>query len=613
MSISLHRSIRTIGSALLALGGIAASHAQSTEVPQVIVTATRTAQTADQSLAAVTVITREDIERSGADTIADVLRGRPGISLTNNGGVGKATSVLLRGTESDHVAVLIDGVKVGSATLGTTAFQNIPIEQVERIEVVRGPRSSLYGSEAIGGVIQIFTRRGGGELRPFASAGLGSHRSHRTAAGVSGGAGDGWFSLAASEYRTAGIDSCRGSFTGGCFTFEPDKDGYREVSASAAGGYRFGDRLEVDGNYLRSDGSSQYDGGFQNADETLQEVLGGRVRITPVDAWTATLSAGRARDESRNFLNGAFSSRFDTTRSTVGLQNDVLLGDSHLLTVGIDYLHDEVEGSVVYAESSRDNVGVFGQYQGNLAGNDLLFGLRADDNEQFGGATTANAGWGRDIAGFRFTAAAGTAFKTPNFNELYFPGFGNPMLSPEESSSYEVGMARSTAIGRVAVNAFRTNVDDLIGFDPTFAPVNIDRARIRGVELEVDTEVAGIDVGAAFTLLRTENRSIGPNFGNELPRRPQQTLRLDLDRRFGDLTLGTTLLAASDRYDDLANTRRLGGYGTIDLRVAYEFARDWQIQANINNLLDKDYETASFFNQDGRNVFITLRYQPGAN
>ncbi len=250
-------------------------------VAPIIVTATRTAQTADQTLASVTVITRAEIEQQQAQSVEDVLRGVPGLSLANSGGPGKATSVFLRGTNSDHVLVLIDGVKVGSATLGTTAFEELPIDQIDRIEIVRGPRSSLYGSEAIGGVIQIFTRKGGGPTTPYFSVGAGSYRTYNASAGVSGGGTRGWYNFSANDDHTAGINACKGSLTAGCFAIEPDKDGYRNASGTVRAGYRFDNGTEVDFHALRAQGSTAFDGSFVNAAQFAQQVVGGTLHYTP--------------------------------------------------------------------------------------------------------------------------------------------------------------------------------------------------------------------------------------------------------------------------------------------------------------------------------------------
>ena len=609
-------------------GGAAATLAIAGQYPftllaeqfPIVVTATRTAETTDQTLASVTVITREDIERQQANTLADVLRGVPGITLSNNGGVGKITSVFIRGAESDHTLVLIDGVKVSSATSSTFPFQDIPPEQIERIEIVRGPRSSLYGSEAIGGVIQIFTRKGSGPAALTASAGIGSHNSRRGAGGISGSTERAWYNLHLAYETTNGYNSCTGrpatpplfNNGGGCFTNEPDNDGYDNRSMTMGAGYRFANNAELSVNFLRTDGDVEFDGSFQNESDTIQQVAGGKLRFAPLDIWDVTLSVGRNKDESNNYLNDVFASRFDSQRDIVSWQNDLSIGDSGVLTLGADYQNDKVRSTTQYTESSRDNKGVFGQYQMQLGAQNILAALRYDDNEQFGGETTGNIAWGYQMNnGLRLMASYGTAFKAPSFNDLYFPGFGNPDLDPEESGSFELGVSRGETWGSWSLNAFQTDIDELIAFDGTlFIPVNVDKARIRGLEAVADTRVLGADIAAALTLMDPENRGNGVNQGNQLTRRPKQSLRLDIDRRFAPVSVGATLVAESKRYDDLANNRKLDSYATVDLRAEYAFHRDWRVSAKVNNVLDKDYETAEFYPQDGRNYFVTVHYRP---
>lgn len=585
------------------------------EVPPVVVTASRTAQTVDETLAAVTVITRQDIERKQAQSIQEVLRGVPGVTLSNNGGAGKTTSIFLRGTESDHVLVLIDGIKVGSATLGTTAFQQIPIALIERIEIVRGPRSSLYGSEALGGVIQIFTRKGGGTWRPFLQVAGGSYQTYHTTAGLSGGGDKGWLQLTANAIDTDGFNACTGKpfpNGGGCFTTEPDKDGYQDVAAALRAGYRINEDLEIDAQLLRSNGETDFDGSFVNQSETVQQVLGGTLRYAPAPWWQLSFTAGASWDEADNFKDGTFRSRFDTQREHISWQNDLLFADQHLVTFGIDYQHDEVDSDTSFTQSSRDNTGIFTQYQSTFAAHDLQLSLRSDDNEQFGNTTTGGFAWGYTFANqTRFTAAYGTAFKAPSFNELYFPGFGNAQLAPEHLRSIEVGLGAPVANGHWSVNAYHLQVDDLIAFDAaSSAPANVNEARILGLEAQLTTHWRAWRLHTNFTLLKPENRNADTNNGNTLARRAKRSFMFEADRQFGQYALGTTVFAQGKRFDDLANSRTLGGYATLDLRGEYSISSDFTLQLRIENLFDKDYESAAFFNQPGRSFLLTLRYQP---
>ncbi len=583
-----------------------------TSLAPVVVTATRTAQSVDETLASVTVITREEIERKQATSVPDLLRGIAGINFAINGGPGQNSSLFLRGAESDQVTVLIDGVKIGSATLGLAPFQNLPIETIERIEIVRGPQSSLYGSEAIGGVIQIFTRRGGGEVTPFFSLGGGADDTWNATAGVSGGGENGWFNVTATSLDTNAFNACDGSFTAGCFTIEPDEDGYDNTSVQARGGYRFSKQLEAELFALRSRGDHEFDGFFSNESSYMSRLLGGKVIFSPSEWWQLTVNGGRSWDNSVNFKDGIRGSHFKTRRDSVSLQNDLTLTDSGLLTVGADYQNDEINSSNAYTEDTRDNTGLFAQYQHSGTRFDGRVAVRHDDNEQFGDQTTGSVAVGiRLSTALRITASYGTAFKAPTFNELYFPFFGNPNLDPEESKSSELGLYGNHEAANWSLNLFRTRIEELISFDPVaFAPVNVDDARIIGLEAALSTNIKGWAVATNLTFLDPENRSRGANNGNVLPRRARQSLRIDLDKTAGRFSYGATVIAANKRYDDLANNQTLGGVVTIDLRGEYQLSEQWRLQARVENLLDKDYETADRFNQADRSLYLTLRYQP---
>ncbi len=600
---------------MTALLVLAVQNVQAADPTVITITATRTNQKVDNALSSVTVITRHDIERLQANSIRDLIAGLPGINIDNNGGPGKTTSIFMRGTESDHILVMIDGVKVGSATTGTTAFQDIPVDQIERIEIVRGPRSSLYGSEAIGGVIQIFTRKGGGALKPSFSIGAGSYSTYTATAGVSGGGEHSWYSLNTSGTDTKGFNACTGKPSpggAGCYTIEPDKDGYRNFSGSFRAGYRFDNNVSMDAHAMKTKSHNNYDGSTVNESNAAQEILGGTLHFSPLAPWQATLSLGSSRDDSDNFKNGVFKTRYNTKRDNVSFQNDINITDKHLLTLGADYQKDHVDSTTNYTISSRHNTGLFTQYQGTFNKQELQFSMRQDDNEQFGRHYTGAAAWGTSIdKDLRATFSYGTAFKAPTFNELYYPGYGNENLQPEQSRSIEVGLKGKRSQSDWSINLYETRIDNLIAYDSSISkPGNIDLTRIRGLELVFATIFHSWTINSNLTLLDPINQSAGSNHGNLLPRRSGQTVRLDIDRPFKKYRLGATLRAEGRRYDDVANTRVLAGYALLDLRAEYQLTKAWQLQGRIENLFNKVYETSSFYNQPGRSLFVTLRYQP---
>ncbi|MDO9012904.1 MAG: TonB-dependent vitamin B12 receptor [Gallionella sp.] len=583
-------------------------------LPDIVVTATRTAQSADATLASVSVITRQDIDRLQAQSLTDVLRGVVGLTISNNGGAGKATSVFLRGTNADHVLVLVDGIKIGSATTGTAAFQDIPVAQIERIEIVRGPRASLYGSEAIGGVIQIFTRKGGGALTPSASFTAGSYGTYNTALGLSGGGEQGWFSARANQQNTGGFNACRGSLVAGCYVIEPDKDGYHNTSLGLNGGYRFDNGVTADFNALQADSKTRTDGSIfaGNQARSSQQVLGGALKFAPAQAWNVTLRGGRSQDYSDIFFNGLYIDRYNTQRDSLTWQNDFTLSGNQLLTAGLDYQQDAIQSSRAYTQTARSNNALFGQYQGSVGAHSLQVGARRDNNQQFGGHNTGGLGYGYAFDDeTRLTASYGTAFKAPTFNQLYYPGFGSATLRPELSRSLEAGVAGRAALGAWSVSVYQTDITDLIGFDALFNPVNINTARLTGLEGQLKARWSDWDINTTLTL-QDPRQTSGANQGKLLNRRATEAMRVEVAHDFGVYRLASSLYAEGRRFDNLANTstKRLGGYGLLDLRAEYRVAADWQVQGRIDNLLDKQYETAQFFNQPRRGLYLTLNYQP---
>ena len=596
------------------------------DLDNVVVTATRTAITADAALAAVEVIDRKDIERSTARSLPELLRGRAGITLVNQGGLGKLSTLFLRGTESDHTLFLIDGVRVGSSTSGLTSLQDLPLEQIERIEIVRGPRSSLYGADAIGGVIQVFTRRDSGNagVRPHARIGAGSNSLRELSAGVAVRGARGGMSFDAAHQATDGINACRGFYNpdtwegAGCFIVPGthlDRDGYENNSVSLRADFAPSDAWQFEAQALRAEGDNDYDGDYGDHSDVLQQVIGGSVRWAPSAAVQLKLTLGRNTDSSDTDIGGVFANRFDTTRDSANLQGDFTVAANQVLTAGFDWLRDRADVQDPYSPFppvARGNRAAFAQYQGKFAAHDLQLSLRRDDNDQFGGKTTGGIAWGFGFAdGWRITASHATAFKAPTFNELYYPYFGNPLLRPEAARSSELSLRQSHDRWQWQLNAYQNDIDDLIVYDTAiFMANNIETSRIRGIELVASTQLGEWDIRGQLGTLDARNLSVGANHGKRLPRRPQRSARIDLDREFGAFGFGISGIAESARWDNVGNTLRVAGYGTVDARASWAFASDWTLQASLVNAFDKGYETTAWYDQPGREWGLSLRWQP---
>ena len=610
-----------LASALLLALASPARADDATDLDRVVVTATRTPTTVDDALAAVEVIDREQIDASSARSLPELLRGRAGIAIVNQGGLGKLSTLFLRGTESDHTLFLVDGIRVGSPTSGLASLQDIPLAQIERIEIVRGPRSSLYGADAIGGVIQVFTRRGNGSegVHGHGRVAAGSHGLREASAGVDIRGKRGGVGIDVASQETDGINACTGTYDpdtwagAGCFIVPGthlDRDGYRNHSATVRADFAPTEAWQFDARAFRAEGHNDYDGDYQDNSDIVQQVVGGSVRWTPSDTVQLKLTAGRNTDDSDNYIGSSFANRYSTTRDSASLQGDFGVAKGQLLSAGFDWLRDAANVVDPWSPFAvrRGNRAAFAQYQGQFGAQDLQLSLRRDDNDQFGGHTTGGIAWGMDFAGgWRVTASHATAFKAPSFNELYFPGSSNPGLDPEKSRSTELSLARGGDGWQVQANAYQTRVDDLIAWESTlFMPINVDRARIRGLELTGSATLGEWNLRGQLGWLDARN------LDNDLrlARRPQRSARLDLDRDVGDWGFGVSGIAEAARWDDVANSLRVGGYGTVDARVSWRFAPGWTLQANVSNLFDRDYETSAWYNQPRREFALSLRWQP---
>jgi vitamin B12 transporter len=588
------------------------------EQSPIVVTATRIAQSANETLSAVTVITREEIERSQAASLAELLQGNTGINIANQGGNGKLTALYLRGTNPGHVTLLIDGIRMGSVTAGTVAWEFLPLEQVERIEISRGPNSALYGSEAIGGVIQIFTRRGAGPFRWGASATAGRYGTHDIAADFSGSKDNSWISARVANASSDGFDARQPTIEFGTLVDEPDDDGYSNSSASLRLGHRFGDDSELEFHGLHTTGNTEFDSSspYANEDDFVQQSLGLTLRTSLTANSDLTVTLGRSLDERKSFRAGepASTSRFDTERRVFSVQDDLQLSDSDSLSFGFDYHDDRVDSTTAYNETSRATKAIFAQYQKQSDTYSFLARLRPLDDEQFGRHTTGNIAGGYQFTErFGFMASYGTAYKAPTFNDLYFPDFmgfpsSNPNLEPEKSDTVELGFTGKHALLDWDLRAYRTRIDNLIVLDSSFIPANLSTAQIDGIEASLSGNWLGWDSKLAATWLDPQDE----NTGNTLPRRSRRNLRIDTDRQFGKLGAGATFIAQSSRYDDSANTVNVAGYGIVNLRGSWQLGHGWLLQGRVDNLFDKDYQTVATYNTPARSLFLTVRYDHGS-
>jgi len=579
---------------------------EEAELAPIVVTASREAEPAGVALANITVITREDIAAKQPRSVLDLLRGQAGVDVTRTGGLGSATSVFVRGAESDQVLVLVDGVRASSATAGTFAFQHLNPAQIERIEIVRGPRSTLYGSDAIGGVIQIFTRKLNG---PNVVVEAGSYDTYRAQAGYGGG------DRVRYSVNGAYVDSDGFSASNpeaGRSVFDPDDDGYDEWSATANMDARLTQSARFSLNGWHSGGEIEYDIGKL---DTQNDTVSLNLDFENLPAWRQSFGVGYARDDLEN-ESPTFPSVSSTDRVMFNWQNHFRLSEAHQLTVGADYYRDDGEyidltdESVSYDESI-DDIGGYLNLRSTLGRNDLEFGLHYDEHSEFGGHTTGRVALGRQFTNsLRAFAGFGTAFKAPTLNELFFPNFGNPDLDPEESRSTELGLVFEPAGASYVFDAsiFYTEIDDLIasGPAPLFRARNFEEATIKGLEL-------GYDVGLGTRWLASADLTLqdarNDTNDTDLLLRPDRKLLLSATRNFTNGgSLYTELLLSSKRID--FGGVELPGYGVLNMGLQYPLLESLFLDARVENLLDKEYELVAGYNTPGLSGYLGLRYSP---
>ncbi|MDZ4202521.1 MAG: TonB-dependent receptor [Gallionella sp.] len=603
------------------------SHAAaSTSLDEVMVTATRVPQPLDRALTHTTVIDQKAIRTSQAVDVASLLKNLAGVEIYQSGGIGKQSSLFMRGTNSTHALVLLDGVRIGSATAGMTAIDQLMLDQLERIEVVRGNVSSLYGSEGIGGVIQIFTRRGKRTPSFSVGGGAGTHNTQRAAAGFGGEVADASFDVRVSTFRTDGVSSVKSSLVP---TVNPDRDGYDNTSLSVNAVYRF----SADDSLLLSLFDSLADSRTDNSFGLMTDVNESTANVGKVslasdnrigDFWQSRLQWSQGVDDTRNFLNGVpdivLGAQFKTVSDQLAWQNTLQLGEHSVLNLGVEQLKQRVSSSTVFTRTSRTDDSVYAGYSGVYGAHQVQANLRRDRYSDFGVADTYLLGYGYALTdAWRVTASAGTAFKAPTLNDLFYPfvnyGFGfsyagNPNLKPERSRNTELGLHYTAGGQRADLVYFDNRIRDLIVNNnlPASTMINLGEARIDGFEVAYAGRFGDTELKAALTLQDPRDSQTGL----ALLRRAKSFASMGATRQFGVLRMGGEWQHSGSRVDVDINTftrTTLAGYDVFNLTASYALDKRLDLSLRVDNLLDKDYMLAHGYNTLGRTLFIGLNYR----
>ncbi len=577
------------------------------KIPAIIVTANRWAEPLAETLAQATVITRDDIDAAPAATLAELLQRRAGVEIRATGGSGQPSSVFIRGANSTHTLVLIDGQRVGSSTTGSTAFEALALDNIERIEVVKGPRSGLYGADAIGGVIQIFTRNAATKgTAIYANMGGGSYATRSLNAGVTHHIDNTVLSLAAGSQRINAPSATNAA--AGSFTFNPDRDPTKNSNAKIGLLHRFGIADSVALDAWQSQSKTAFDGGTGDTDTNNRQTQTGLTfklnnRFAP--NWQSRLSVGQAIDESR--ITSSFSGLFKTRQDNLSWQNDMTLANTNL-AIGAERRDERVSSTTAYTQSSRKTNSLFGVAATKVGEISIDANARHDRENQFGKRNTGGVS-----AGFKLPyaqliyASVGTAFRAPSFNDLYFPGFSNAKLLPEKSRSSEIGWRITKNNLRANVAYFDNKIENLIAFDfVTSTPQNIQRARINGMEMAVESAFMGIDWRAQVTSQTPKNA----DNNKQLRSRAKTFGALSASQTIGAWRWQVDAVLNGARFDSASESAasRMAGYSLVNASVGYRVNANWQLELAANNLANKTYELARGYNQLGRQVLLNLRF-----
>lgn len=593
----------------------------------VIVTPARMPQALDKTIADTTVLDEQDIRQSGAADVPALLTSIAGVEVYQGGGIGKQSSLFLRGTNSSHTLVLLDGVRINSATAGTTQIDQLMLDQIERIEVVRGNASSLYGSEAIGGVIQIFTKRGKGAPSFNVSAGAGSLNTQRASVGFGGEAGDNAFNVQVSKYRTDGVSAVSSSLVP---TVNSDRDGYDNTSVSANVRHAFSDAHSLSASLFDSNATNQTDNSFGlSTDENSSKSRIGKIALVSENRfsedWQSKVQLSRGVDDIRNYLNGApdaaMGAQFKTTSNLMSWQNTLHVGGDNALVVGLEKLEQQVSSSTLYSRTSRTDDSLFAGYTGHYGAQQVQANLRRDQYSDFGMANTWLLGYGLDMTeAWRVTASMATAFKAPTLNDLFYPfvdyGFGysyagNPNLKPERSRDNELGLHYANDGQRLDVVYFDNRIRDLIVFNnlPAATMINLDEARSDGMELTYSGQFGDTGVKLAVTQQNPRDAKTGQS----LLRRAKSYSSVGVSQQLGALKVGGEWQHSGVRTDIDINTfarTTLAAFDVVNLTANYALDKRLDLSLRVDNLLDKDYMLAHGYNTPGRTMFVGLNYQP---
>lgn len=607
--------LSTAGAISLLAAQSATAQQNSSGAEAVLVTASRTAQAPRDILADNTVITADDIRQSGATNLVDLLQQKRGIEVVTTGGPGTTSSVFLRGASSEQTAVLVDGVRIGSSTAGSATWENIPLSQIDHVEIVYGPLSSLYGADAVGGVVQVFTKNGDGKPSPYVAVGFGSYDTRTIDAAISGSGGEQnrfHYSLDVNRDESKGFSATKPTVPFGLY--DPDRDGFNKESASGHVSFDLAKGHEIGISFVQSENKAQFDDGPDYNDHTQERLnvfrLYANDQFTPI--WNSHLLLAQSSDFQLS-TNGPYwqlygeaqNNRFQTTQTYFSWQNDIKLAGNTLQLLA-ERREEKIDTDTDGLDGKRNTNSFAAAYQWKTENQLAVLSLRDDDSNQYGTQTTGSLAYGyRLTPTWRVNASYGTSFRAPTFDELYFPGYGSTSVKPEKGKNTELGLVYDDGTSRFNASLFHNRVTDLIVYDSDcYCAKNVDEALLEGLSLGGSTRFGAFTARASVDFQDPRDETTH----TLLARRAKQHGSLGLDYRQGKYLVGIDSVISGKRYDDSANATVLGGYSVWNLHADAELTQDWSLVARWNNILNKNYELAYGYATAGSNVYVGLRY-----
>lgn len=618
MTLSLSRC----GITLLASTIAVSSSAWAQLVPdqpstRVVITAARLAQLQTDALPHTTVISAEDIRSSQASDLPALLEREAGIQITRSGGSGQQTTLFVRGANATETLIMIDGIPMRhQASFGGAPLQHILLDQIDRIEIVRGNVSAIYGSGAIGGVVQIFTKHGSGAATFDVAAEVGSRGTYQGNIGVSGQSGATRYALSLTRCTTEGFSAQNPAQNP---NVNPNRNGDRNTSIAASLSQEWSKENDIGVRIYATNAKTSFDSGFGtsfdlNDNHAKDHVISVFSNNRLGEDWTSALTLSHtvtSDDFVTRAADGVSTSGFKSAAYLLQWFNTWQLSSDWTAIAGIDAGRDQadVDANSSFGSTqnsfSRTYSSAYVGINGKLNVHQLQLNLRRDDVGGSGADNTVYLGYGLPLTDtIKWIASASTAFNAPTPVQLFDPQYGNTVLQAEKSRSYEAGVQYTAGATWLRATLFDTLTRNQFGADTAFRTININRAKNQGLELSVSSRLAEVDVRASLTVQDAKNADTD----QPLARRAKVLGSLFASKSFGVWRIGGDV-QYTDRRPDIATQPGLAAYWLANVNARYQLTKKVSVYARIDNLFNRDYQTAYGYNQAARGVFSGIHWQ----